>query len=249
MARRFYSCDGSDIEYSVRKQTRWSERKLSVLAVKISVTNRHCSGEYLRCQLLWGRELFDQYVFSVGDLLNEYSYQVVGHPVYGKLSPAHAKRIAHSEGESWCTANFDMISEVLSPGSFKIIRWDSWRKAAGFDDRVRRLKRLAKKDSEVRKALEADALDYLRRQRYERTLSTGEMDIMVMHTLEELAADQTQAEASPTLFLYPGDEMQTYRVLDGNPLAPSAIGEMDYRYIELRKRSARANLAAAYQRN
>jgi len=235
----YQTCDLTGLRVRVARRSSWAlvPVAMRVGSFEISLGNPRCTGRSLVCLMNWARPHFQSFEFSVGDTLRVYNYMTLGHPDFGRLGLTEATEIAALEGEVWHRANATAIGATLGEQAFRVLFWEDWKKHADFGDRLTRLVDLFGTSAVFRDYLLADIAAYVRRQGNGSVcLSAAEMELLATYMLEELAVYQLQAEARPTVNIYPGGMPKVVRALGTIAGMPRVLAMRHYAYVDMHER-------------
>jgi hypothetical protein len=234
MGRKFILDENKRILSRLRTQTSWQTHSpaITTACIKVSANSLSCSGDFLAVQLEWCRKHFENVVICVADLVLEYDYSVLGHSLDGSNNAIEPLQIAEQEGDLWEKENMPLVKKILNNKNHTIYRSKYWRNHYRFNDFMKILNNLYQSNNEFRTSTQNDVLAYLKRKAIDRKFTFQEIDYLAMHTLEEIAYDNIQAETSPTLFVYAGSQPESYRYLRKNEL-PTNLNYLEYRYLDL----------------
>lgn len=222
----------------MKRQSRWWTLDRSTLCASfaISIGNPRCYSPSLDCQIDWGSSEFQRFEFSVADTLRVHNYLALGHPRYGTLSVEQALEICAEEGADWISQHTRVIDELLRDKPRRIVTWEHWKSMPMFEAYLARLEALHSADRDFRNCVSSDTSGFLSRQgRSMNSLSAAQKSTLAKYILEELAACQVRAELQPTVNIYPGGMLKTYRRMRLINGIPDSLANRHYIYVELRE--------------
>jgi tRNA-dependent cyclodipeptide synthase len=165
---------------------------------------------------------FTQGVIDLADTLNRYRYIADG------KTEQQAIDISKKEGDAWLERNTHILSRLRVPAI--IHRWDEWLNHPKYEDTIERMRMLYTDSHALRQALDKDIEGF-----YIRNYGTSEIpderkDLSVEYYLEELAVATIMLEDKPSLVMYPGKQLNCFRLIrDGKlPEAPASLSNSSY---------------------
>lgn len=219
------------IRLRVRKQSAWTSIPLDHrrAAVDISLANPKCAGEFLERQLLWARERFRTFDFSIGDTLSVHNYVSLGHPTLGRLLEGDARNTALAEGDVWLESNLPIIQSILAGAPVTVRRWDDWMTNEHVVANLAWLCHMYSVVDEFRAAVAMYVGRFLaRRGVMGESLTETDRERLDRYILEELSVYQYQVEVDRAVNLYPGDDLAVYQPLAMITCLPTSLRERQY---------------------
>lgn len=225
---------GGERRVRVQRQSPWRLDPVGRAAsFEISIANPNCAGKSLAAQIHWAGSRFDRFVFSIGDLLNAYTYRAIGHPRYGKLEVADAEAIATSEGDEWLHQNSEIIRATLSKGTATVVRWADWLQLSEVQTHIQTLSELSLSSEAFRIVLERETQTYLgRRGKSVARLAPPKHQLFARYLIEELAVYQYQSEHDRAVHIYPGND-DLLRRLARISVLPASLRATDYALLHI----------------
>lgn len=209
-------------------------------SLEISIANERCRGRFLEALVYWSSQRFSAFEFSVGDTLRIYDYVTTGHPRLGRLTMPEAHAIAESEGKEWISQNYPRIEDLLHNRNYRIVTWDEWKRHPGFESNLLYLTRLCEQNESFQTTLLQDIRDYIQRKGHAvDELDRQQRGLLCTYLLEELAVYQIQAEARPTINIYPGGQLHVFRRIGSFHGMPHSLVHRNYIYFEFRSEPCR----------
>ena len=183
------------------KSPGWRNHKACVLGV--STPSPNWRGEKFAAILGFAAANSNELHIDVTDALYAHNFMADG------AAPDEAHRMAMNLGDQWLTENMLMIDACpLRP---KIVRWSAWYNHPGYDAALMGFRLRYADNSLLREMIEADVDQFFVRRDIQPTMRqrAHARDFI----LEEMAVLSLQGSQMPAVRLYPGNQLNSMRVL------------------------------------
>jgi len=202
---------------------------------EISIGNPNCTGEPFRCIVEWASELFGSFEVSLGDTLTAYNYHVIGGPGFGRLPFDQAVLKSREAGDVWLAQNEPTLSGILGINSYRILRWDDWKKHSEFADSLRSIESYRHQDAAFQRTISEDIDAFLRRRQLSADdISDADAQFLSTFIIEEIAVYLIQAGERPTVSIYPGSPLKTEATMGRFVGLPNALRSRQFAYVEVK---------------
>lgn len=165
---------------------------------------------------------FTEGVIDLADTLNRYRYIAEG------KTEKDAIEISRAEGDEWLVRNAHILSGLQVP--YKIHRWDEWLNHPRYSETIDEIRRLYIDSRILRESLDQDIKNFYARNYGIVDISEGQRKLSTEYYLEELAIATIMLEEKPSLVMYPGKQLNCFRLIrDGKlPEAPASLSNSSF---------------------
>lgn len=205
---------------TVRAKQAWRSR--SLFSLDVSMGSQNHEGEALAAIVeAINAGPFTGGVINVADTLNRYRYIDAG------LSEADALARARSEGKDWLERNKAELSKLRMPNDVR--RWDVWLNAPEYAETRALFERLYRENRQLACAIEHD-LERFHARHGNHDISERSRSLSRAYFLEELAVHSLLLKSYRATALYPGKQLECFRVIREGciPGAPQSLVDSTY---------------------
>lgn len=196
-----------------RPSTKPSARGFT-LGISMGSTNH--TGRILTGIVDWINESgFEFGIIDLSDTLNRYSLMLDG------MTESAAFILARKQGNEWFQENLKELKSIQVP--IKIIRWDEWLNDPRHPSAVKEIKIAISSNTQLRAAMYADIANFYARKGYACTPENAHFSMQYL--VEEMAAHTLLHSDYDVAAIYPGKQLETYKLIRSNAVSgfPSGI--------------------------
>lgn len=203
-------------------------QKKAPFSLGVSLGSSSLESDNLRAIVDWLNEFgFSEGIIDLSDALYRYTYLSQG------LPQQEAMTRSIEDGDAWLNRNQSIIQGLNMP--FKIIRWSNWLKNPKFYDYMRYFLAQYEQKTEFRAAVDADIERYEKR-KYGVSLKASNVSSYaqsVNYFCEELSVHSILFEQYPSVSIYPGSQLETYKGIRAGKLVAPTDGIRNSKYLRL----------------
>lgn len=185
---------------------RWKSK--TIAEVGISYGQPFHEGRKFDSLLHWTARKFDKVFITLSDTLYRHNYEAEGH------CPKVALNIARTYGDMWLARNKKFLNKY-DKEQLSIIRWDTFRYHADFDNLYDDLMRFRLEDKGFQAAIAQDTQDYLHRNK-----DTIKGDDSFLHhrksldyVMEEIVVYTLIGREMKSARIYPGQDLESFKYM------------------------------------
>jgi tRNA-dependent cyclodipeptide synthase len=213
----------------------WTDYQTCTLG--ISVGQPYHEGEKFAATVEWAARHFEQIRVDVSDTLQRHRLMGEG------TQPGEAEAISRSEGDAWIASATPILANCGR--SYTIIRWDTWLRYPDFFAVLDAYAGLVQSDAVLRTAIAADIESFITRHANRGAPFPAETWMRAAsraYLIEELAVITLQGAAARSARIYPGPELESFKVVRAGkvPDAPPGLDRDYYVHVNLEHRRAPA---------
>jgi hypothetical protein len=197
----------------IRNPLGWKDS--DYICLSVSCGKRYHDGNDFLAILDVAKESGKPIIVDLSDSLQRYNLMACG------FSQEKSHELANRQGSLWIEKQAKHLGDV------QVIRWDHWLRHPQFCSVRSALSQISKKNGALLQALTSDVSNFTSRQRF---LAPNTAYYSQKFILEEAAAEILLGRAFPCSRLYPGNELETLRVIREGlvPEAPQGLQNTKY---------------------
>lgn len=187
----------------------------------ISMGSANHSGQIFSAIIDWVNEFgFEFGIIDLSDTLNRYSLMLDG------TTENAAAGIARQQGDAWLQNNLSQLRSLQVP--FKIIRWDNWLNDPRYPSIVKEIELIVEENLQFRSTVYADIANFYARKGHACTAYNARLSMQYL--IEEMAAHTLLHSDHDVTTIYPGKQLETYKLIRSGAVRdfPSGIDRSSY---------------------
>lgn len=207
---------------SIKPAFGWNTQDAFILGISMGSLNHEGSSLAAIVQKINQRG-FRGGLIDLSDTLNRYTYRAIE-----GLSETAAADKARKDGDQWLSRNRNILAQLRM--SAPVRRWDEWLNHPGYPAMRATFQKLYDNSVLLRTAIDNDVHRFYRRRYGLTTMDDGSKCLSRMYYLEELAVQSVIASEKPATFLYPGKQLDCFKVIRDGLIegAPSGLANSTY---------------------
>ncbi len=183
----------------------------------VSMGSQNHEGDNLEAIVDWINSFgFRDGVVDLSDTLYRYSYISQG------FSHNDALVKSQTDGDAWLKRNDEILARFKMP--VRVVRWSNWLRQDKFSQYMEFFLSLYARDEAFKEAVDAD-IDRYQKRKYGASLQWENPNVYaqsVNYFCEELAAHSILFAEYPSVSVYPGRQLESYRLIrSGKAMAPT----------------------------
>ncbi len=202
---------------SVKSSGGWKGGGGFVLGVSMGSVNHE--GESLAALVDWiNQSSFTHGIIDVSDTLNRYSFMSRG------FKEDDSRLMARAQGDTWLKKAAPITAYLKK--DVKIIRWDTWLDDERYPQTLRDVQSIYDRDSQFRMAVYQDISNFFARREIQPDINQAKHSIS--YFLEEIAAHTLLHRDNALATIYPGKQLESYRLIRSGYPFPCGIAASPY---------------------